>query len=177
MSFYLYAKALHIIFVVSWFAGLFYIVRLFIYHTEALTEKLDPEKSILSNQLKIMTSRLWSIITIPASILTAIFGFWMVWELGTISGWLWVKLGLVAGLYLYQIWCWRIYKDLQNEKVRYSSDQLRMFNEGATLFLISITFLVVLKSALDMVYGLIGLFFVMISLMVGIKLYKKYRKN
>ncbi|MCX2745121.1 CopD family protein [Mangrovivirga sp. M17] len=177
MSFYLYAKALHIIFVVSWFAGLFYIVRLFIYHTEALTERQEPEKTVLSDQLKLMTARLWKIITVPASVLTAIFGFWMVYELGNISGWLWVKLALVAGLYGYHYWCWRIYRNLQNEKVTYTSDQLRMFNEGATLFLISITFIVVLKSALDMVYGVIGLFAVMILLMIGIKLYKKYRKN
>ena len=70
---YLYLKALHIIFVVTWFAGLFYIVRLFIYHTEALA-KNEPERSILSDQLAIMTKKLWYIIAWPSAVITLIMG-------------------------------------------------------------------------------------------------------
>ncbi|NCG30998.1 MAG: protoporphyrinogen IX oxidase, partial [Bacteroidetes bacterium] len=89
----LYIKALHIIFVVSWFAGLFYIVRLFIYHTEA-EDKPTTEKDILQAQFKIMEKRLWYIITWPAAILASIFGFWMVYELNLWSSmWMNVKLG------------------------------------------------------------------------------------
>ena len=69
-----YIKALHIIFIVSWFAGLFYIVRLFVYQTEALA-KAEPERSILSKQLKLMAYNLWNIITIPSAIITLILGF------------------------------------------------------------------------------------------------------
>src|ERR1035441_1745460 len=71
---FLYLKATHIVFVVTWFAGLFYIPRLFIYHTEA-QEKPEPEKTILSNQFKIMTKRLWYGITWPSMVLTYILGF------------------------------------------------------------------------------------------------------
>ena len=74
---YLYPKALHIIFVVSWFAGLFYIIRLFIYHTEA-EEKPESERKALQDQFKIMENRLWYIITWPAAILATVFGVWMV---------------------------------------------------------------------------------------------------
>ena len=70
-----YVLSLHIIFIVTWFAGLFYIVRLFIYHTEA-EAKPEPEKSILQNQYKIMEKRLWYGITWPSLVLTLIFGPW-----------------------------------------------------------------------------------------------------
>src|SRR5690554_2960006 len=76
---YLYLKALHIIFVVCWFAGLFYIVRLFVYYAEA-QQKTALEKEILSKQYQIMTHRLWFIITYPAAVLATIFGVWMLIE-------------------------------------------------------------------------------------------------
>ena len=76
MDIYNILKSLHIIFVITWFAGLFYIIRLFVYHVEAL-EKPEPEKTILSNQYKIMENRLWYIITIPSAILTFVIAFWL----------------------------------------------------------------------------------------------------
>ena len=73
---FLYLKALHIIFVVTWFAGLFYIVRLFIYQTEA-AQKPEPAREILQTQYKLMSKRLWYIITWPSAILASIFAFWI----------------------------------------------------------------------------------------------------
>ena len=106
-------KALHIIFVVSWFAGLFYIVRLFIYHTEA-QRKGEPDRSILSEQYKIMQGKLWWIITTPAMILTVIFGTWMIILVPAYldAPWMQVKLSFVALLLFYHFVCQKILFDL-----------------------------------------------------------------
>ena len=97
---YLYIKALHIIFIVTWFSGMFYIVRLFIYNTEA-QEKPLPERAILQNQFRIMIRNLWLIITWPSAILTLIFGPWVWYMMGSTPSWLQVKLIFVIFLYLY----------------------------------------------------------------------------
>lgn len=173
---FLYLKALHIIFVITWFAGLFYIVRLFIYHTEA-ESKPSPEKEILQNQYKLMSKRLWYIITWPSAILAVFFALWMVLEnLSYLSmRWMLIKLGFVGLLILYHLVCQRIYSQLQNDIVKHTSFKLRMFNEIATLILFAIVFLVVLKNAISWVWGIAGIFTVGILLMGGIKFYKKVR--
>ena len=173
---FLNIKALHIIFVITWFAGLFYIVRLFIYHTEA-EQKKEPEKSILQTQFKLMSKRLWLIITWPSAVLTSIFAFWMLFQNPNYlyMPWMLVKLGFVALLYVYHLACHRIYTQLQQDIVRYSSKQLRLFNEVATIVLFSVVFLVVLKSAVNWIYGVLGIVLVSILLMLGVKLYKKMR--
>lgn len=179
-------KALHIIFVVSWFAGLFYMPRLFIYHTEALA-KPEPERGILSKQLALMSRRLWYIITWPATIITLLMGLSLVfpvvlgipperWPWFPIQTWLWIKIGLVLGLMAYQFWLHRIFVQLQRHEARYSSQQLRMINEIATLLLFAIVFMVVLKSALDMAYALLGLVGLAVLLMIGIRVYRKVRQ-
>lgn len=174
---YLYLKALHIIFVITWFAGLFYIVRLFIYHTEAL-EKSEPEKSILSNQLAMMSKKLWYIITWPSAVITLAMGTSL---LISQPSWLkmpfmHIKLGFVFLLLLYHLGCHKIFKQLQREEARYSSTQLRVFNEVATIILFAIVFLIVLKNELSWIWGTIGLVSFAVILMVAIKLYKKFRK-
>jgi putative membrane protein len=95
---YNYIKSLHIIFIVTWFSGLFYIVRLFVYNTEA-QEKPEAEKIILQRQFGIMIRKLWFGITWPSAILTLIFGPWMLYMMGAIPTWLWIKLAFVLGLY------------------------------------------------------------------------------
>ncbi len=172
---YLYLKSLHIIFVVTWFSGLFYNVRLFIYQREAL-EKPEPEKTILSDQLKLMSGRLWHIITWPSAVLTLILGLSLLhrYKAG-LPDWLTLKLILLVGLFTYHILSYLIYKQLQRDEAKYSSNQLRIWNEIATLFLFSIVFLVVLKDSLSMFWGVIGLIGLGILLMVGIKLYKKMK--
>ncbi len=175
---YLYLKALHIIFVVTWFAGLFYIVRLFIYHTEAL-QKSEPEKSILSDQLALMTRKLWYIITWPSAIITVILGTSL---LISQPDWLdmpfmHVKLGFVVLLLAYHLSCHWLFTQLQKGTARYNSTQLRVFNEGATLILFAIVFLIVLKNELSWIWGTLGLISFGVILMIAIKIYKRLRKN
>ncbi|MDF0714644.1 CopD family protein [Muricauda sp. 334s03] len=173
---YPYIKSLHLIFVVTWFAGLFYIPRLFIYHIEAW-QKPSPDKEILSDQLKLMTKRLWYIITWPSAILCTLTAIWL---LILMPGWLqqpWmhVKLVFVLLLFGYHFKCHQIFKQLQCDEVRYTSKFMRMWNEVATIILFAVVFLVVLKSAFNWIYGIVGMFVLMILLMLGIRWYKKVR--
>ena len=170
-------KALHIIFVVSWFAGLFYIVRLFIYHTEA-QEKSEIEKNILSKQFIEMEKKLWWIITTPAMILTIVFGTWMIILNPSYlqMPWMHIKLGFVGLLLIYHFVCQKIMADLKNERYKWKSNGLRMWNEVATLALVAIVFLVVLKNELTWWKGTVGFFAVAMGLMLLIKLYKRIRK-
>jgi putative membrane protein len=172
-------KALHIIFVVSWFAGLFYMVRLFIYDAEA-NLKSEPEKSILQKQFQIMQSRLWWIITTPAMILSLIFGTWMILLNTTYylsSPWMHLKLGFVLLLLIYHFLCQRIMKKFELGIYNWSGNQLRLWNELATLFLVIIVFIVVLKNTMNWIYGTIGFFATGVLLMLGIKLYKTLRQK
>lgn len=175
---YLYLKALHIIFVITWFAGLFYIVRLFIYHTEAL-EKPEPDRSILSKQLTLMSRKLWYIITWPSAIITVILGILL---LISQPSWLkmpfmHIKLGFVFLLILYHLGCHGIFRQLQKGAAKYTSMQLRIFNEAATLILFAIVFLIVLKNELSWIWGTMGLISFAIVLMIAIKLYKRLRSK
>jgi protoporphyrinogen IX oxidase len=173
---YLYIKALHIIFIVTWFSGMFYIVRLFIYNTEA-NEKQQPDKSILQNQFGIMIKRLWLGITWPSALLTLIFGPWLFWYLyPAISTWLWIKLGFVSGLYMYHFTLQAIYKQQMNKVFKWSSQQLRIWNEAATIFLISIIMLVVVKQSISLMWGLVGLLLLVVLLVSVIKIYKAVKK-
>ncbi len=173
---FLYLKSLHIIFVITWFAGLFYIVRLFIYHAEA-EKKPSPEKEILQNQYKIMSKRLWYIITWPSAILASFFAFWMLFKNPAFlqMKWMMIKLSFVLLLYVYHGTCHKIFKELQNDIVKYSSMKLRIWNEVATIILFSIVFLVVLKNAINWIWGVVGIVLFSFLLMFGIKLYKKIR--
>ena len=141
-------KSIHIIFVVSYFAGLFYIVRLFIYHTEALLDNEEEKKAILHKQFSFMEERLWNIITVPAFIIMILSGVYLLYIFDwayLLQGWMMVKLSFVLILILYHLWCWRTLKKLQQGKTGLSSTQLRMMNEVATLILFVVVFAVVLK--------------------------------
>jgi putative membrane protein len=173
----LYIKALHIIFVVTWFAGLFYMVRLFIYHAEA-REKAEPAKSILQEQYKLMEWRLWYIITWPSLILTWVFGLWLVYLFNWwLAPWLWLKLSMVVGLTAYHLYCHRIFNHFQNDLPTWGSMGLRMWNEVATLFLFAIVFTVVLKDTIGWIWGLLGLLLLAAAMMLGIRFYRKRRKD
>jgi protoporphyrinogen IX oxidase len=179
---YNYLKALHIIFIVTWFAGMFYIVRLFIYNREA-NDKPEPERSILQKQFAIMIKRLWLGITWPSAILTLIFGPWVLangaWDktLTDPAGrWLLVKLALVVLLYVYFFSLHKIYKQQLQGVFKQSSQQLRIWNEVATIFLIPIVMLATVKQAISLVWGLVGLIGFIIILMSAIKIYKQLRK-
>ncbi len=178
MELYNYIKSLHLIFVITWFAGLFYIVRLFVYQIEA-NDKPSPEKEILLAQYKIMTYRLWYIITWPSAILATLFAVWL---LVLMPGWLkmpWmhVKLAFVFVLYLYHLKCHQIYKQLQNDTFKYNSNFMRLWNEVATIILFAIVFLVILKNAFNWIYGVIGIIIFSVLIMLGFKFYKRLREK
>ncbi|MFK5973056.1 MAG: CopD family protein [Flavobacteriaceae bacterium] len=177
-EYYNYIKALHLIFVITWFAGLFYIPRLFIYHIEA-NKKPSPDKEILSEQLKLMTKRLWYIITWPSAILAVFFAIWLliltpVWLQ---QPWMHVKLVFVVLLILYHLKSHQIFKQLQRDEIKYTSRFMRIYNEGATLILFAIIFLVTLKSTISWIFGVVGIVVLGIVLMLGIKLYKRIRNT
>ena len=178
-STYDYIKALHLIFMVSWFAGLFYMVRLFIYYREA-ADKTVAEKEVLQPQFVLMMQRLWWIITTPAMVLTVVFGVWMLALNPTYllsAPWMHLKLGFVCLLLIYHFYSQKLLRQSEKGILNWSSGQLRIWNEVATLFLVSIVFIVVLKGQLNWIKGTIGFFAVGILLMLGIKLYKKLRKT
>ena|SRR5688572_7314436 len=175
---FLYLKAVHIIFIVTWFAGLFYMPRLLVYMTEA-HDKPENEKLILLTYLKATASRLWFGITWPSAIVTLIMGTSLIinqpeW---LSQSFMHIKLTLVFLLYLYHLSLHYIFNLLKKDIVKYSSQQLRLWNEVATLFLISIVFIIVLKNALSMVWGIAGLIIVTLLIVAGIKLYKRYRNE
>lgn len=178
MEIYNYIKSLHLIFVITWFAGLFYIVRLFVYQIEA-NDKPSPEREILKNQYKIMTYRLWYIITWPSAVLSIIFAAWLLILMPAWlqMPWMHVKLGFVALLIAYQIKCQFIYNDLQKDVFKYSSNFMRLWNEGATIILFAVVFLVVLKNAFNWIYGVLGIFLFSILIMLGFKFYRKIRER
>ncbi len=175
---YNYLKALHLIFVITWFAGLFYVVRLFVYQIEA-AQKPSPEKEIIGTQLKLMTKRLWYIITWPSMILAVGFGIWLLSIRAVLitDVWMQVKLGFVLFLIIYHFICHRYFKQLQNDLVKHSSNFMRIFNEGATVVLFAVVFLVNFRYSIDWVYGTVGLILFSILIMMGYKIYKYIREK
>lgn len=175
---YLYAKAIHIIFMVCWMAGLFYMPRLFIYHVEA-RDKGPEAYRILHEQFKIMESRLWWIIATPAMMLTVLSALVMLHlQPGLLStSWMQVKLCFVLLLVAYHFMSQRMMGKLKNETFDWTSSQLRLWNEGSTVLLFAIVFVVVLKSALNWIYGVAGLVGLAVLLMILVKWYKVYRQR
>lgn len=173
---YFYIKAIHIIFVVSWMAGLFYGVRLFIYHTEA-QDKPEVERNILTAEYERIERRLWNIIATPAMIMTLLAGIVMIFITPDLmkQSWLMVKLCFVVGLVGYHLICTNMIKQMRNGIFKWTSFQLRLWNEVATIFLFAIVFLAVLKSAVDWIYGMLGLIAFAMIIMSAVKVYKSYR--
>lgn len=153
-------------------------VRLFIYHTEA-KHKSAEEYQILHRQFRVMESKLWWVITTPSMYLTVVAGLTMLHLVPSLlsAGWMQVKLVFVLGLIGYHFICQRIFFRLGREKSNWTSTQLRLWNELATLLLFAIVFTVVLKSAIDWVYGVIGLVLFGVMLMIAVKVYKRFRER
>lgn len=152
--------------------------RLFVYFAEA-NAKSEPEKSILQKQFKIMQRRLWYGITTPSAIAVLILGSSLLQNFMPITNhpWLVLKLVFVAGLYGYHLFLHKIFKQQQNDIISYSPMALRVINEISTIFLFAIVFLVILKSVMDMVVGLIALVGLILILMIAIKVYKNMREK
>jgi len=134
----LWLKALHIIFMVTWFAGLFYLPRLFVYH--AMTTDTPG-----SERYKVMERKLYYGIMTPGGVLTLVFGIWLWLGYGYSGGWLTVKVALTAALVAYHVWCGRLMLDFKHDRNRKSHVWLRWFNEVPTLILIAAVILVVVK--------------------------------
>lgn len=173
---YLYLKALHIIFIVTWFAGMFYMPRLFIYNREA-QDQPSPGREILQQQFRVMMKRLWWGITWPSAIITLMLGPALWFNLSITPGWLLLKLGFVSGLYIYFFFLHRIFRQQIQNQFKYSSQQLRIWNEVATVFLFAIVFLAVVKNNMSAVWGLLGLVLLIAVLMIAIGIYKRVRQR
>ena len=178
MEYYYYVLAIHIIFVVCWMAGLFYMVRLFIYHTEAQA-KPEPDRTILSKQFEIMESKLWWIITTPSMYLVLAAGITLLYlqPVWLQMGWMHIKLTFVLGLVIYHFICQNKMKQMRSGIYKWTSTQLRLWNELATLFLFAIVFLVVLKNSLNWIFGVVGIIAISIVLMMAVKIYKRFREK
>lgn len=177
-DYYNFLKSLHLIFVVTWFAGLFYIPRLFIYHIEAKT-KSTAEYEVLSAQFRIMERRLWKIITWPSAVLCTLAAIGLLWAMPVwlTQGWMHVKLTFVLLLWGYHLATHRMYLKFQNDSFSYTSHFMRIWNEGATLVLFAVVFLVIYKSAIDWLYGLLGMLGLLFLIGFGIKFYKRVRQR
>ncbi len=175
-SYLLASKSLHIIFVVAWFAGLFYIPRLFIYQTEGC-EREQPIRDAMVAQYKLMTRRLWYIITWPACVLAITFGLCMILLYPTYlqMPWMQLKLLLVGILLLYHFSLQRLFTLLQNDRYFMSSTQLRFYNELATILLFAIVFTAVYKNTSGWYYGVLGIVGLGVTLSLGIMIYKRIR--
>jgi putative membrane protein len=179
----MYWKALHIIFIITWFAGMFYMPRLFIYNTEA-ENRSEEVKKVLHEQFAVMMRRLWYGITIPSAILTLIIGPVLMFMEGwnrilfeEPARWLLIKLIFVILLYLYFYSLHRIFLQQLRGEFRYTSQQLRIWNEMATVLLVAITMLAVVKQGVSFIWGLAGLALLMIILVAAIKGYQAVRSK
>jgi len=160
--FLLYYKAFHIIGVVVWFAGLFYLGRLFVYHRDAF-DVPEPASKILKTKFAEMEKRLYYGITWPGLCITILFGVALIIEWGT-PNWIQIKFGLVFLLVGYHLYCGNIRKKLLNENCRWNCTQLKLFNEIPTIFLFSIVFLVVFKEVVSWTFILIAI--ILLSLLI-----------
>lgn len=175
---YLITKSIHIIGVVSWFAGLFYLVRLFVYFREA-EEEPEEKSQILQAQFEVMIRRLYNIITTPAMVITLVTGIVMLSLRPALlnAPWMIAKLFLVFSLLVYHWYCGQIIHHLHDNKIKWAPFPLRLFNEVATILLVAIVFLVVMKNTFNALYGLIGFIIFAILLFASASWYKSWRKS
>lgn len=178
MEYYRYILSMHIIFMVCWFAALFYMPRLLIYHVEA-NAKQEPDKGILSAQFKIMQRRLWYAIAWPSMILTGIFGSWLfILNLGLLTQpWFILKLVFVFLLILFHLQTHFIFIKQQRDEMKWTSFVLRIWNEVATVFLFAIIFLAVPKPSSGWVWAALGFVLFAIAIFSAIAIYRANREK
>lgn len=177
---YLFIKSIHIVSMVAWFAGLFYLVRLFVYHTEAF-EKEEPTKNILIHQYHIMETRLFKIICQPAMMLTWTCGLALIYINGMewfkVNTWLHVKILLVIILTVYHSYNKKIIQQLNVQKEVMSAFNFRLYNELPTLILVGVILLAVYKNLLQFGYAFAGIVSFGIVLFIFAKIYKRNRQK
>ncbi len=174
---YLWFKAFHIVGVVVWFAGLFYLVRLFVYHVEA-NEQPEPARSILQTQYALMEKRLYKLITTPGMVLTVVMAIALLVSAPDLlkETWLHVKLGFVGLTIGYHYYCARLMKQLAAGTCKWSSQQFRALNEAPTVLLVIVVLLVVFKNQLPTdvtAWGMLGLIIAMAAI---IQFYARKRR-
>jgi len=175
MNAYLYIKALHLISIVAWFAGMFYLVRLFVYHAEAF-EKPDPDRRVLHQTFSLMEKRLSRAIIAPAMTLTVAFGIWlMVLTHAWTQSWFHLKLFFLLLLFGYHGFTSRLRRRLADGTSPLTSVQYRALNEIATLLLIILVFIAELKSLPLIAKALAWV--AAISAVVGVLMYRGYSKR
>ena len=174
----LFFKAIHVVGFVSWFAGMFFLVRLFVYHVEAF-DKEQPEKDILVKQFNQIEWRVYKIILTPAMMITWICGLAMLYLHGyewfKINTWMHTKLLLLILLSGYHGWTKRMIKKLETGVQPYTSFQFRLWNELPTLFLLSIALLAVYRNNLDFLYAFLGVLGFAITIFMAARLYRNSR--
>jgi len=169
---------MHLIFMVAWFVGLFYLIRLYVYHIEAM-DKPEVEARILTQQYTIMERRLFTIIMRPAMIMTWVFGVSLIYLRGmewfSENYWLHAKLLLVFLLSGYTDHAGRWIDKLEQGIRVLNPQQMRLYNEVPTLFLVTIILLAVYKNLINFGYTLIGIFLFAIVLVLLTKMYRRIR--
>ena len=175
---YYWFKALHLIGIVVWFAGLFYLVRLFVYHAEA-NEQPEPAQTILKKQYELMEKRLYNIITTPGMAVTVAMALGLIYtEPGILkSGWLHIKLSFVALLLIYHFYCGRIMKQLAKGECQWTGQQFRALNEAPTILLVVIVLLAVFKNNLPLDATTWLIVALVIAMAASIQLYAKKRRR
>lgn len=175
---YLYVKAVHVIAVVSWFAGLFYLPRLLVYHTEAQVQKGEILEA-LNRHFTVTQRRLFNGIMVPAMWMTVITGSLMLYLTpGWLQqGWLHFKLAFVLLLLFYHFYTRKLVREAREGIFRWTSVQLRLWNELATVILVAIVFLVILKNAFDWIWGVVGVLLFAVLIMMAVKLVNRKKKT
>jgi putative membrane protein len=175
---YYWFKALHLIGIVVWFAGLFYLVRLFVYHAEA-REQPEPAQTILKKQYELMEKRLYNIITTPGMAVTVAMALGLIYtEPGILkSGWLHIKLSFVALLLIYHFYCGRIMRQLAKGECQSTGQQFRALNEAPTILLVVIVLLAVFKNNLPLDATTWLIVALVIAMAASIQLYAKKRRR
>jgi putative membrane protein len=176
---YTLLKALHIIFVVTWFAGLFYMFRLFVYQREAQDQPPGPVRDALVAQFRIMERRLWFAITWPSCLLAVIFGVGMLHHIPAWleQPWMHLKLGFVTLLLAYQVLGHRVWRTLAGGEAPWSSTTYRLLNEVPTVMLVACVFLAVTKDTTSWLAGLAGIVGLAVALMAAVKIYQRVRES
>lgn len=173
---YLYVKAIHILFIVTWFAGLFYLPRLFVYLLEAQENDSDT-KEAFTTQYLLMSRRLLFGIMWPSAIITLVLGSWLWYLQGQTPTWLIYKLCFVAALYAYHFSLHYLYRRFSKGSFAFTSQYMRIYNEASTVFAVAIILLVVVKEAISLVYGIAGLVIFIGLLLAAIHWYKISRRH
>ena len=176
----LYLKAFHIVFVVAWFAGLFYLLRMFVYFREA-EDKPEPDRSILTTQFLLMQKRVFKIIAEPSMGITWTLGVTIIclygWEWFKMSYWLHAKLVFLFFLSWFHIYCGRLIKKFEAGTNTFDSQQLRMLNEVPTIFLLCIALLAMVKNVLSFAVGISVVLSFGLLIFLGIRFYRKVRQK